>query len=212
MRKIFITVLLILSFATSAHAEINIVNLDLVELANVMSTPTESPKEIPYREFVEYEVEHLIEDFPVLKKVNWTIYLVPMRASFGSIENLAGLAYQEEGKIFLFSYPKYTLFRNGYDVDYTSRQIKSVVAHEIGHLFRKEFVPVATILDYYTKRFPDNPPGSYPYNPEELFAEDFRILFGSEEAQEISHKLNAPPISETEKSWLYDNVIFFNPE
>ena len=89
------------------------------------------------------------------------------------------------------------------EVDY--RTVSFVVAHEFGHLFQHRYMPLSDSLMWerymrlrgikglepiYSNTF------SHSDNPVEIFAEDFRVLFGSDQIESIIYIENvmlAPP-------------------
>lgn len=71
-----------------------------------------------------------------------------------------------------------------------------VVAHEVGHLVRFRYVTLAQLGDYWRLR------GSPEVCKEELFAEDFRWLYGSEIAKAYRYRLTDEPPGEEAAAWM----------
>lgn len=76
-----------------------------------------------------------------------------------------------------------------------------VVSHELGHFVRFKMITDSELTDYFKLRKPKGG-SSYFDSPEELFAEDFRWLFGSENNRKISYGPNYELPGPTEKYWI----------
>jgi hypothetical protein len=98
-------------------------------------------------------------------------------------------------KVFLLPYPRSGMLGSSADGlaiyltpgvrSYTPAEIHYLVAHELGHAFHRQYVPYGDAAwDRYrerrgiedAERFAFD--GAHAYRPQEIFAEDFRVLFG----------------------------------
>lgn len=76
-------------------------------------------------------------------------------------------------------------------------------AHELGHLIRFGFLSEADLQEYVRLRGLKGTERKNRYdNPEELFAEDFRWLFGSEAANRVEYRPSYPKPGEKEREWI----------
>ncbi|MEW6572397.1 MAG: hypothetical protein AB1374_02020 [Bacillota bacterium] len=80
--------------------------------------------------------------------------------------------------------------------------VAATVSHEVGHLVRFEFFPPDEFQQYLRVRN-----WQCDTDPEELFAEDFRWLFGSELAKDVPFQANGVALpGEKERKFILRNV------
>jgi len=109
-----------------------------------------------------------------------------------------------------------SIFLSPGTVEFDYRTISFVVAHEFGHLFQHRYMPLSDSLMWerymrlrgiegldpiYSNTF------SHDDNPVEIFAEDFRVLFGSSQARGIDNIENDMLIPPQEVSGLREFFI-----
>lgn len=78
----------------------------------------------------------------------------------------------------------------------------AVAAHEIGHLVQFFLLGDAGLTEYMRLRGIVSGSGTWEADPREIFAEDFRWLFGSEDARALPYCVKAPEPGIKEKEWL----------
>jgi hypothetical protein len=145
----------------------------------------------PNEELILREIRHLEHVLPTLKYVNWPVKWYNMTNN-GWAGEIHGAAFLGSIAIFSGNYQKYS--------------IEYVVTHEVGHLIRFTYLKDTDLEDYIKNRQIINknaPRYTYDNTPEELFAEDFRMLFGSEMARKRPYNPTrfAKP-GQNEKEWI----------
>ena len=104
-----------------------------------------------------------------------------------------------DARIYLLPYPRRgvltsstsgnEIFLSPHVLDIDADVAAYIIAHELGHVFHNRYLPSGSSLwqEYRAVRgitdestFNDN--GPHAYRPREIFAEDFRVLFGGEDA------------------------------
>lgn len=76
-------------------------------------------------------------------------------------------------------------------------------AHEVGHLVRFGFLSESDLREYLRLRgLEDMERKRLHDNPEEVFAEDFRWLFGTERANQVEYRPSCSEPGEKEKKWI----------
>lgn len=82
-----------------------------------------------------------------------------------------------------------------------------VAAHEIGHLVRFGFLSESDLREYLDLRELEGAERKSRFDdPEELFAEDFRWLFGSEKARQIEYWPSCSKPGERERLWMLEKL------
>lgn len=197
--KLLITTLIIILFTVSpAFAEIQIKNLDTLPNKaipeNYILSPAQKDKYVQIKT-VSAEVYHIQKIIPVLNDVDLTIYLVKKHAGIPEtgLDDLYGYACDD--LIYLFSYS-----------DISDDLTRNVVAHEIGHVVRYYFIPQNSLNKYFKMRTKGENKEGYFNDPEELFAEDFVFLFGSESAKKIVYSPEYKPPGPAEKEWILGKI------
>lgn len=200
-----LTFVLFVFVTTPVLAQIKVEQIDKVysdHLQSIPGTLTDITENIPDKAIVEQEVYYLENQIPTLQKVDWKIVIVNQKLSFSSIPNAfaGGVALKQDKIVYLFSQPE-----NG---------IEGTVSHEMGHLFRFEFMSDKSLNNYvnfinYRSNLLNVKEMSLfekTYNSsEELFAEDFKMLFGSEESKSSWYRPNYDLPGQNEKSWMIRN-------
>ncbi len=171
-------------------------------ISGISTSAVESVYEIPPVDAVAYEVYHLEQTLPSLVYKDWPVYILSQHAFLNGAQ-LTGCVRSDVAAAFLFSRQSYHtgivwLIANG-----TAKTVPAAlylasftVAHEIGHVVRFQCVSYWRLQEYMTLR------GSPPVNPEELFAEDFRWLFGSDRVRVIDYQLGISPPGEKERQYM----------
>lgn len=112
-----------------------------------------------------------------------------------------------DARIYLLPYPRRgvltssttgnEMFLSPHVLDIEPTVASYVIAHELGHVFHNKFMPSGSGLwrEYRGLRGIDNETtfsdvGAHSYRPREIFAEDFRVLFGGSEAYFGGHVEN----------------------
>lgn len=193
MRKAAIIVTLLLLTATQAQA-LQVRQVDTLSpgcLYTVLSA-TYSPAEVPTVNNVAYEVYHLQTVLPFLTDELWPVSIISQRCSVSG-KPIAGCVWPNRAEAFVFSTP--TLQGGFFVARQQSGIIQAVpaapyltsyaVAHEVGHLTRFQCVSDSRLREYAKLR---NAPA---VDPEELFAEDFRMLFGSDLSRRVRYQVVA---------------------
>lgn len=78
-----------------------------------------------------------------------------------------------------------------------------VAAHEVGHLVRFGFLSDSDLREYLELRGLERAERKSRFDdPEEVFAEDFRWLFGTEKANQVEYRPSCSEPGEKEKKWI----------
>lgn len=150
-------------------------------IKNTYTSAIYTPTNFIYEEDIVKALEELKFDF----KDDYTVHIVDYSLYGG---NVLGMA-TPESTIVLFDFLPFRV----------KRMVHHTLIHELGHLVyinmteeqQKEYKQIRGIADDW-----DNyPRTNYINRPQEIFAEDFRILFGGEDASLVVHfnqELNNP--------------------
>ncbi|RKO66403.1 hypothetical protein [Desulfofundulus salinus] len=220
MRRVLIFLVLLLLLTAPAHAEIRVVGQDdlPVTVAGYRVLDVQDERELACVESVVCEIYHLQSVLPILEEKDWSVYVVrkrcngPADAATGSSSEIAGLAVP--GKAFIFASganAKYLRVVEESDVGTlvfgvpaSSYLSAYATAHELGHLVRFGYLSEADLQEYVRLRGLKETQKKNRYdNPEELFAEDFRWLFGSEAANRVEYRPSYPKPGEIEREWIF---------
>lgn len=80
-------------------------------------------------------------------------------------------------------------------------------AHEVSHLVRFGFLSESDLREYLMLRGLENMERKSCFDdPEEVFAEDFRWLFGTEKANQVVYRPSYPQPGESEKAWILKKI------
>lgn len=87
-----------------------------------------------------------------------------------------------------------------------------VAAHEVGHLVRFGFLSESDLREYLRLRGLENMErkSCFRDDPEEVFAEDFRWLFGTEKANQVEYEPSCPEPGKKEKRWILKKLEVFD--
>lgn len=202
LRKILVFSLMIFAFVcTPVYAELTVQELEslpdgAIEGKYILKAPNNND-ELLSIESVKKEVDFLEKSIPVLKDKNWPIYIIKQKLVAGIFE-YSGMATKWNSTVYLFADSRMTPSNNYIE--------ENTVTHELGHLVRYNFVSTDDLQKYIELRNADKKYPDINYSPEELFAEDFRWLFGSDNAKGIGYlQLYDFPSSE-EKYWISDKL------
>lgn len=164
--------------------------------------------ELPPQEAVAAEVRHLEGSFPPVAGLDVPVYTVRQRCSLPGFGMLAGCTIPNGNAVYLFASPRYS----AYTVRVTNGVARTerfgpylaayTVAHEFGHVVRYQLVDDRTLQEYLKLRGVQATDKQWSCHPEEIFAEDFRWLFGSEEARHIPYLCSTDPPGEKEKQFF----------
>ncbi|MEW6226599.1 MAG: hypothetical protein AB1700_00675 [Bacillota bacterium] len=82
-----------------------------------------------------------------------------------------------------------------------------IAAHEVGHLVRFGFLFESDLREYLKLRGLEGAERKSRFDdPEEIFAEDFRWLFGSERAKQVKYRPSCPEPGDREKTWILEKL------
>jgi hypothetical protein len=118
------------------------------------------------------------------------------------VEVLGGITHENmhlKVTVYILPYPRTnllvsstsgnTIFLSPHVLDIHPAVCAYIVAHEMGHVFHNGYLPESSTLwhEYLSIRGIDDESiyyasASHPYRPREIFAEDFRVLFGGRDA------------------------------
>jgi hypothetical protein len=187
LKRIIALTLIFILFSLPGYAEIKVETKDHIPTVPYMSAYEEfmitGIKDIP-RDAVVNEVYHLENALPVLKKANWTVNLFnrSIDTEFGE---MGGMSIPGETYIFGVDKPELT---------------QTLISHELGHLVQFEYIDLA---EYGRTTDEDG----YYNQPVEIFAEDFRWLFGSPEAKIIPYRSSLEPPGDKEKDFILNKLL-----
>lgn len=207
-RKLLTIVVLLVALISPSvsYAGINVVESGTLSLGEIQEEytlfPVGNPADqlIPVSAVME-EVCQLQKNVPVLDRVDWSVYVVNQQITiprFGLDDPLAGYSRHGPGSIAIF------LFATPNTTEYTAHYI---AAHEIGHLVRYKFISEDQLQEYVNMRSNSKERDGYYDSPEELFAEDFRWLFGSEESRyDYGYEPTYQKPGEKERQWILSKL------
>jgi hypothetical protein len=165
--------------------------------------------ELPPQDVVAAEVRHLEKNLPAVAALDISVYIVGQRCTMPNFGPLAGCMLPGNKSVYLFSSPRYapTMAQGAKSTARAEQFAKSLaaytLAHEIGHVVRHLLVSELTLQEYIQFRGLEKVSGSeWACNPEEVFAEDFRWLFGSDRARQIQYLCDCNAPGEKEKNFL----------
>lgn len=217
---LMLVTLVMLLVAVPVQARIQVVEIDSIkaetEIAwydQLLHTPRQNvlvpTKEIAYKEI--YSIE---ENLPALKTVNWTVYVIPKEyvvnetiintdthETINQSVSYHGFAMSTSPHIYIFASENYN----------SEADIRATIAHEIGHMVHFRLLGEDNLNQYITTKtsgiWYDS--SQYIYRSYEVFAEDFRKLFGSPEAQQKVYRPGQvlPQPTEFERLWININII-----
>ncbi|MBU7006297.1 hypothetical protein [Phosphitispora fastidiosa] len=212
MRKYLISILLVLVMllnSSTALAEVTITEFRDISLGYGSTHPIKSDEEMFSVADVVYELSFLENSFPLLKETQIPINVVHKRFTHKKYGSLGDFATRD-GILYLFAFqrPNVRITVNGIEIPYNASLNRYFVSHGIGHLVRFRYLSDKDLRDYVNKiRQPDKKEhrdgyDEYYNNPEELFAEDFRSVFGSELARRVVFKPCYSRPGPEEKVWI----------
>ncbi|MFA5880566.1 MAG: hypothetical protein WC834_00095 [Eubacteriales bacterium] len=196
-KKILALTLCLFLFALPVSAEVQTQEIDDVpqHLKNEWNTVKPPQTNISMQNVLD-EVYSLEEKLPIVKELDCNIYLV--KKSYYSViwgTDLFGTV--ENNNIYIFS-SKY-INENG--------NLEHSVAHEIGHAIKEKYLDYESILEYEMFR-DDQKEHKAAYDAiQELYAEDFRILFGSDTARTPQYRPTYDLPGDKEKYWIINKIF-----
>lgn len=184
-----------------------------VNNGNYVAWNAEGQLDLPSTEAVNEEIIHVSNMVPGVSRQNWTVSIVGTGCQLPGTGDIGGLAVKRSnGDIFVFAHKSYNSRsirtiadpQNPYitkKVAYRDAVARFVTAHEMGHLVRFYLIPDDQFRMYLAIRGWKAEYG----DGEELFAEDFRYLFGSQEANIIGHRFSGKSLAlpgESERKFI----------
>jgi hypothetical protein len=143
-----------------------------------------------------------IEDPEILNRGDGAFHPADEAAVYLSLQDLPAQCLQPlQVAIYLLPYPRAGRLSSSADSraiylspgvrDYGSDQVAFLVTHEIGHIFHRHFMPDSSVglwaewaaLRGVTDASVFNENAAHAFRPHEIFAEDFRVLFGGPAAR-----------------------------
>lgn len=207
MKKLLFTLIfLLLSFPLTVNAQIQVTELNELPKGQIIEDYTVSPvddldDELMPTWAVREEVYHLQKTIPLLNIVDWNVHVINQQINipcFNLDVPLAGYARRNPEPIIIF------LFASPNTTEYTAHYM---VSHEIGHLVRYKFISQTQLEKYVKMRSDGKNHNTYYDSSEELFAEDFRWLFGSEDARyDYDYQPTYPKPGEKEREWILSKL------
>ncbi len=207
MKKFLIAVVLmclVFGFTGTAWADINVQTFSAMpDLYKVNITATNAlPRQyIPLNEVVS-EVVYLENSYPAFKTNDFNLYVINQTVS--NQDN--GLTLSKDCA-YLFAY--LAIWPRIADLNFTP----ALVAHELGHEVRFTYLTTDELDQYIAQRGITDAERAYfhKYYPneninEEVFAEDFRQLFGGPYAQVTIYYDNIPAPTEQDRQWILEHL------
>uniref|UniRef100_A0A7C1FFT4 Uncharacterized protein n=1 Tax=Ammonifex degensii TaxID=42838 RepID=A0A7C1FFT4_9THEO len=195
-----------------AYAGVNLTELERMPAAVPglrAETALYGPAELPPQDVIVEEVRHLETKLPFLAAQEIPVYLVRERCFLPGVGWLAGCTFPGEKAVYLFASPQYRSYtyrvKNGVArlKRYAPYLAAYTVAHEFGHILRYQLVSEEELNQYLTLRGTNQTrEDEWASNAEEIFAEDFRWLFGSEKARQVPYLSSVKPPGEKERELL----------
>jgi hypothetical protein len=165
--------------------------------------------ELPPQDVVAAEVKHLEQNLPAVAALDISVYIVGQRCTLPGFGSLAGCMLPGNKSVYLFSSPRYAAgatpwTKNTASAEQFAKNLAAyTLAHEVGHVVRHLLVSEQTLQEYIQFRGLERISGSeWACDPEEIFAEDFRWLFGSAQARQIKYLCSCEPPGEKERNYL----------
>lgn len=209
LRKIIAALVMLFAFVNPSYADITIQEVESAPFGWYHTyTPIKGESEIPDKTAVTDEIYHL-NRFLEQKTFKWTVNIVKQRAVIkenGTLKSGTGIygAAGRDGNAYIFSYP---VLATGNDRGYFSKLFDAnVVAHEVGHMVRFEFISESALQEYVELRKDGKEYSDYVDLPEELFAEDFRWLFSSKKSRKEYYKPYHLKPGEKERKWILEKL------
>jgi hypothetical protein len=212
LQAVLMTAFLMTAGGSRAYARVEISRIDAAPPV-LYGLQTEAcahgDAETPPQTAVEAEINHLEDLFPRLGNLDINVNIVRQRGNYPGIGMLAGCTAVDGSAVYLFASTRYVSRtvrwpKTSPNTQYFGTYLASyAVAHELGHAVRCKLVPGRSLLDYLKFRS-NGKAGStgWANDPEEIFAEDFRWLFGSRTARQIPYLCSLKPPGEKEKKFL----------
>jgi hypothetical protein len=141
-----------------------------------------------------------INDPSIWNKGDGAFHPFTMDAAESALRELDHPAMQLAIKVYLLPFPRRNIlvsstsggdvFLSPHVLDIDPTVAAYIVAHEVGHVFHNRYMPDgSSVWDEYRRlrgiddpsRFSDT--AGHAYRPKEILAEDFRVLFGGEDAR-----------------------------
>lgn len=147
---------------------------------------------------VSAEVTRLEKVMPELKSISWEWRIWDGVKWYG--DYILGETLTVDKVVYLYSPPWSMLGAKPNVKAYT----QSEVAHEMGHIVRVEFITEEELAEYYAMRTKGVNVADYYFNtPEELFAEDFKSLWGM---PGLWRKSWIPKPTEADRQWILEHI------
>lgn len=171
LRKISILILLFtFIFPGAVQASIQVKTYEPVNnnfVAGLVFGPIRMGERVPTVQEVYKEVYFLEQNQPLLTTVNWTIYTVDRYCYVPQTQsNISGIARLSQQEIYIFSQKFYKY-----------NTVEQTVDHELGHLFRAEFITYLELMENFNNVGSDF--ASISSSPDELFTDIFSRKYGS---------------------------------
>lgn len=164
--------------------------------------------ELPPDDVVASEISYLEKKLPVLAGMKVPVYTVEQRCNLPGLGMLAGCTLPGEKSIYLFASSRYTsktvrVEKGVSRIERFAPYLASyTIAHEYGHVVRFQLISDQQLQEYIKFRGIKTGDSGWATNPEEVFAEDFRWLFGSDKARHIQYMCRNKPPGEREREYI----------
>lgn len=196
LRRLIISLALVLLFPVVSQARPTVERINAVPQLAVFEKyivqPIQSEDEVIKVEWVEKELNQIITKLPSIEKQNWKIHIIPQRCYDKKLGQLGGIAVADDVYVFASNRA-------------SEREAAYVTAHEIGHLVHDTFLYDLELPKYGAWRMKGRKTTHFE-EPSELFAEDFRVLYGSDLAKENKYWPSIEKPTWESSFWMWGRI------
>ncbi len=202
MKKTIFIVSIFFFLLFSSSTQANIIISEVYNSSIGITFNVESESQYPNIDIVQNEVYRLSNIIPILNIEEWNLYIVKKRCYFNN-DYLNGVTFKDNSNMYIFS--------NWWGLGSEKGTLEHVVEHELFHSLRFRHVSDGELQEYMQLKERKDPDefqqGGYYDNSDEVFAEDGKWLFGTDNARNaVYHRpsYNIPSIKE--KVWIANKI------